>query len=102
MREDTSRADTHVRRWGLSFELSFNVHSLNRALAFSDKLILTGSISLSGSDALTHKNLKGSAHACHKEGNEDGSGTVPTGYGNACHHKCFILPFFIDSLSNNG
>jgi isopropylmalate/homocitrate/citramalate synthase len=43
--------------------LWFNDKGLERALAFSDKLTLTGSISLSASEAFTHKNL----HRSHAE-----------------------------------
>lgn len=37
--------------------LWFNENGLNRALAFKDKLTITGSISLTASEAFTHKNL---------------------------------------------
>lgn len=37
--------------------LWFNEKGLNRALAFKDKLTITGSISLTASEAFTHKNL---------------------------------------------
>ncbi len=37
--------------------LWFNETGLNRALAFKDKLTISGSISLAASDAFTHKNL---------------------------------------------
>jgi isopropylmalate/homocitrate/citramalate synthase len=43
--------------------LWFNDKGLERALAFSDKLTLTGSISLCASEAFTHKNL----HRSHAE-----------------------------------
>ena len=43
--------------------LWFNENGLNRALAFKDKLTITGSISLTASEAFTHKNL----HRSHAE-----------------------------------
>jgi isopropylmalate/homocitrate/citramalate synthase len=43
--------------------LWFNENGLNRALAFRDKLTISGSISLTASEAFTHKNL----HRSHAE-----------------------------------